>query len=86
MSITSPQNGAILMRDPETPPSLSTVSLTANVTPPSPQLVWYVDGAPFKVVEYPYTARWALTAGEHTFKVGLPLSPETSSSIRIRVR
>lgn len=86
LSVTSPQDGVTLLRDPETPPDLSTVSLTAVVTPPRPQLVWYVDGQPFRVVDYPYSTRWALIPGAHTFRVGLPLSPETSSPVRILVR
>ena len=40
---------------------LFTLALRATVDPPSEQVVWYVDGAPYELVDHPNTARWQLT-------------------------
>src|SRR5207244_3536705 len=47
--------------------------------------VWYGDGAPFQVVDYPYTTRWGLTPGEHTFQARLPFARAASEAVRVRV-
>lgn len=86
MSILSPENGLRLIRDPETPSDQSTLALRAAVNPVVPQLLWYVDGKPFKLVDYPYTARLNLTPGEHVIQAGLPNSPVTSGKIKIIVQ
>ncbi len=86
LHIASPRTGTRLLRDPETPSELGTLSLRAVVEPPAPQVVWYVDGAPFKVADYPYDVRWPLASGEHTFQVRLPFTRIASSSVRITVQ
>ena len=84
--IAYPASGLNLLKDPETPPDLATLSLQAVVDPPAPQVVWYVNGSPFKVVDYPYAARWPLESGEHTFQVRVPYTDATSRPVRITVR
>lgn len=73
VNIVSPESGIRLQSDPEMPSNLSTVALEAAVDPPVTQVVWYVDGAPYKVVDYPYKTRWPLKLGEHSFQVRLPI-------------
>ena len=68
----SPRDGDHLMRDPEAPDGMGTVLLAAAVSPPVEQLVWYVDGEPWKVVEAPYTARWPVQPGQHVLEARLP--------------
>jgi penicillin-binding protein 1C len=86
LRITSPEHKVRLLRDPETPPDLSTVALTVVVDPPVRQVVWYVDGRPYETVAYPYTARWPLQPGEHTFQVRVPFRPEGSPEVRVIVQ
>jgi len=86
LRITSPDNGVRLLRDPETPPDLSTLALSVVVNPPVRQVVWYVDGRPYETVDYPYTTRWKLTPGEHTFQVRLPFSEGASGAVRVVVQ
>ncbi len=85
LAITKPRAG-ILMKDPEAPSEFQTIPLEATVDPPTPQVIWYVDGKPFKVVDYPYTARWRMEPGTHTFQVKLPYAPLSSQLTRITVR
>ncbi|MBI4350835.1 MAG: transglycosylase domain-containing protein [Elusimicrobia bacterium] len=86
VSIISPENGLSLIRDPETPEEQSTLALRAVVDPVVPQLVWYVDGKPFKVADYPYTVRLTLTSGERTIQARLPDAPFSSKPVRIIVQ
>lgn len=86
LTVTSPQDGLRLLRDPETPPENATVALRVLVDPPVSQLVWYVDGRPFAVVDAPYTARWRLEPGEHFFEARLARAPGASGRVRVRVQ
>jgi penicillin-binding protein 1C len=86
VTITSPENGLRLLRDPETPANNSTLALKADVSPQTAQLVWYVDRQPFQVVDYPYSARWIAQPGEHTFQARVPNSSIASAPIRIIVQ
>jgi penicillin-binding protein 1C len=86
LRITSPENGIRLLRDPETPADLSTLALTVVVDPPVRQVVWYVDGRPYETVDYPYSTRWKLAPGEHTFQVKLPFSEGASGAVRVIVQ
>jgi penicillin-binding protein 1C len=85
LRITSPENGARLTRDPETPADLNSVALAAVVDPPGSEVVWYVDGLPFATAPYPYTARWRLRPGEHVFQVRLGSSGGVSRPVHITV-
>lgn len=85
LRITSPENGARLLRDPETPAALNTVALRAVVDPPVNEVVWYVDGLPVATAAYPYTARWRLQPGEHTFQVRLGSGASASRRVQVTV-
>ena len=85
VKITSPESGAILIRDPETPPALSTVELAADVSPASRQIVWSVDGKPYVLADYPEPARWPLRPGPHVIEARVPFTG-AASRVRIEVR
>ena len=51
-----------------------------------PQVVWYVEGAPFRVADYPYTVRWRLAPGEHVFQARLIDGRTASSAVRVLVQ
>ena len=85
ISIASPADGVRLLRDPEMPPDRATLALEALADPAAEQLVWYVDGQPFAVVDRPYTARWRLTPGVHTFQARATAGDARSKPVRISV-
>ncbi len=85
VTITAPRPRLRLLRDPETPPALATLALEAVVEPPAPQVVWYVDGQPFAVADYPYTTRWPLAPGRHSFEARLPACPIGSGAVEVTV-
>jgi penicillin-binding protein 1C len=86
LRVTAPEGGVELLRDPETPEALSTLALEAVADPPVEQVVWYVDGRPYAVADYPYSTRWPLAGGVHTIQVRLPYRREVSPPVRVVVR
>ncbi len=83
--ITSPETGLRLLLDPETPPAQNTLALTAVVEPRVDQLVWYVDGRPFRTVDPPFDLRWPLVPGEHTFQARIPFTAARSRAVTVIV-
>lgn len=85
LAVLAPRANARVVSDPETPREQATIALEATVSPPAPQVVWYVDGRLLCVADYPYTARWRIAPGHHVFQVGLPYAPVKSPCIRVSV-
>jgi penicillin-binding protein 1C len=85
ISVASPTDGVRLLRDPEMPAGFATLALEAVMDPPAEQVVWYVDGQPFAVVDRPYTTRWPLAPGEHTFQARAALGDARSRPVKIKV-
>jgi penicillin-binding protein 1C len=83
--ITSPENGALLIRDPETPEPMATLELAATVSPAARQVLWSVDGRPFTLSDYPAPARWPLRPGPHVIEARVPFT-RLSSRVRVEVR
>jgi penicillin-binding protein 1C len=86
VQITLPKNGHHLLRDVDLPPEQATVALHATVDPPVAQIVWYVDGAPIAVADYPYSARWPLKPGEHRIEARVPYTDARSASVGVTVQ
>jgi len=85
LAVLSPRNNTRFMGDPETPGGQTTIALEASVSPPAPQVVWYVDGKPLCVADYPYATRWRIAPGDHVFQIGLPYAPLRSTRVRVKV-
>lgn len=85
LRIVAPGNGLKLLRDPSVPAAHNTIALQAEVVPPVRELLWLVDGKPYRLAPYPYTVRWPLQTGDHVIQARAPLSPEVSASVHIRV-
>jgi len=85
VSLVSPEPGLRLLVDPETPRQLNTLALRAVVEPAVPQVLWVVDGVPWRVADRPYTVRWPLARGEHTFQARIPFSTGRSAVVRVLV-
>jgi penicillin-binding protein 1C len=83
--ITAPEHGSSLLIDPDLPRDRATIALQAVADPAATQVVWYVDGRPFQLAEAPFTVRWRLRPGSHTFQARLPDDDTASSPVRITV-
>ena len=86
LHVIAPTTNTRVVRDPESPASAATLALRVVVEPRTEQVVWYVDGAPWQVVPYPYTTRWPLVAGEHTFQARVPWTTVGSVPVRVVVQ
>lgn len=84
LKITSPRQGQLLIRDPEAPPDTG-IPLTAIVEPAVEQLVWYVDGKPFRVADRPYRVNWPLQPGVHLIQARLPYAQIGSEVVKVTV-
>lgn len=86
MNVVAPADATRILSDPETPSEQATLSLEAAVYPRLDQVIWYVDGRPFRVVEYPYSTRWPIAPGVHTFQVRHPSAGFASRAVHVRVQ
>lgn len=85
IAIQEPIDGSRIIIDNTEPSEYQTLALKAVVTPSSEQIVWYVDDAPAGIADYPYTMRWKISKGEHTFYAALPYSRVKSRPVTILV-
>jgi hypothetical protein len=83
--IVQPENGSVILIDPETPADAATLALEAQVDRSVPELLWYVDGKPFQLTAAPFHTRWPLARGVHTIEARIPYTPYRSAPIEIRV-
>jgi penicillin-binding protein 1C len=85
LRILSPRDGLNLLHDPTLPPLRNTIALQVEVDPPVPEVLWTVDGKPYKLVPYPYVMRWPLQVGEHVMRATVPLTHEASPPVHVQV-
>jgi penicillin-binding protein 1C len=86
LSVVTPEEGTRVWRNPESPPAADRLILRARTAPHVPQIVWYVDGAPFALTDPDQPVDWPMRPGEHRFQIGLPLRPERSRAVRLLVQ
>jgi penicillin-binding protein 1C len=85
LRVSAPEQGAVLLADPEVPPGSATIALQAEADPAPPELTWYVDGRPWRIAGHPYTVRWPIEPGAHTFQVRIPGQEAASPPVRVSV-
>jgi penicillin-binding protein 1C len=85
LAIATPQENTHIIRNPETPADLASLALTASVDPAPPQLLWYVDGRPYRLAAPAESVRWPLQAGLHKFQVRIPNRGIASPVVTVRV-
>jgi len=86
LAVVAPEAGSRIWRNPESPAAADGIVLRATTTPHVPQIVWYVDGAPFALTDPDRPITWRLSTGDHRFQIGLPLRPERSKPVLVTVR
>ena len=85
ISIVAPENDSRIWINPDAPPRTGRIALKAVVSPRVPQVVWYVDGAPFALSDPDQPVWWPLTKGAHKIQVRSPLQAAASSTVHIVV-
>jgi penicillin-binding protein 1C len=86
LSVVTPEAGSRVWLNPETPAVANRLVLRAKTTPHVPQVVWYIDGAPFALTDPDQPVDWPMRVGEHRFQIGLPLRPERSRPVLLLVQ
>ena len=86
LSVLTPGAGTRVWRNPESPQATNQMVLRAQTKPHVPQIVWYVDGAPFAVTDPDQPVSWPMQGGEHRFQIGLPFRPERSRAVKLLVQ
>jgi penicillin-binding protein 1C len=85
LSIASPEQDAHLWRNPEAPPAFNRLALRAAAQPHVAQIVWYVDGEPFALVDPDATVYWPMTPGSHRFQIRPAFGAAQSKPVRVVV-
>ena len=85
LAIVAPENNSRIWINPEAPARNGRIALKAIVSPKVPQVVWYVDGAPFAISDPDQPVWWPLSKGAHRFQIRLPLQPVASAMVQVRV-
>lgn len=86
LSVVTPEAGTRVWLNPESPAAATRLVLRAKTMPHVPQVVWYIDGAPFALADPDQPVTWPMRVGEHGFQIGLPLRPERSHLVRLLVQ
>ena len=86
MRVLSPPDGLTYLIDPNEDRHHQSIALKADINPPVRQIVWYVDGEPYMLADYPYTVRWYLSPGVHKIKFKAVYMPLESDEVTIRVK
>ena len=73
VEIIAPAHGSQILEDPESPDG--TLGLEGSIEPPVEQAVWWVVGAPYATVVFPFSVRWPIRGGEHTFELRVTFVP-----------
>jgi len=85
LAIATPQDDTHIIRNPEMPANLASLALTASVSPALQQLLWYVDGQPYRLAASTESVRWPLQVGLHKFQVRIPNRGIASAVVTVRV-
>ena len=85
IAIVAPENDSRIWINPDAPPRSGRIALKAVVSPKVPQVVWYVDGAPFALSDPDKPVWWPLMKGAHRIQVRSPLQATASSTVHIVV-
>ena len=85
LAVVAPENDARIWINPDAPARAGRIALKAHVSPKVPQVVWYVDGAPFALAGSNEPVWWQLAKGAHRIQVALPLQNTASDIVHVIV-
>ncbi len=86
LRIVSPLNRTAFIRNPEAPPGSTFLPLRLGIECAGGQVVWYVDGEPFRVAAADETVPWPVTPGRHQFEARRPYDQGGSTPVEVTIR
>lgn len=85
VSITSPRSGSRFFLDPEMPEGMSLLPIACRIDPAPASVLWLADGEEVAEVAYPFTLKWKMRPGAHTFQAVVPGTNFRSAQVRMEV-
>ncbi|MBW8888705.1 MAG: transglycosylase domain-containing protein [Fibrobacteres bacterium] len=85
LSITSPRGGSRFFIDPEMPEGASVLPIACRIDPAPATVLWLADGEEVAEVKFPFTLKWPMRAGPHTFQAVVPGTNYRSATVRLEV-
>jgi penicillin-binding protein 1C len=86
LSITSPRAGSRFFIDPEMPEGMSVLPIACRVDPAPASVLWLADGEEVAEIKYPFTLKWAMRPGLHTFQAVVPGTGFRSAPVRLEIQ
>jgi penicillin-binding protein 1C len=85
ISITSPRGGSRFFIDPEMPAGASILPIACRIDPAPATVLWLADGEEVAEVKFPFTLKWPMRPGPHTFQAAVPGTNYRSAAVRLEV-
>jgi penicillin-binding protein 1C len=85
LRIVAPLNHTAFIRNPEAPPGSAFLPLRIAADSGQDQIVWYVDGRPYRVAGAAETVRWPVEPGRHRFEARPPFGEGGAAPVEITV-
>ncbi|QOC22801.1 transglycosylase domain-containing protein [Wenzhouxiangella sp. AB-CW3] len=86
LRIAEPADGSVYYRHPDTPEDLQYVPVRLAGEVPGPQVLWHVDGRPFRLLPADEPLHLPMQPGRFRVHAELPWRPEQSAMVTITVR
>ncbi|WP_018266845.1 transglycosylase domain-containing protein [Methylosinus sp. LW4] len=85
LAITTPEHKTHVWRNPELPPELNRLALRASAPGSVEQILWMVDGRPFRLADANEPVYWPMQPGTHRIQARLPLRPGASHIVEVTI-
>lgn len=83
--IATPEHNMHIWRNPDQPERFNKLALKLASGSRETQIVWIVDGEPFKTAQADETVFWPMAPGRHRIQARLALAPVASRAVRVTV-
>jgi penicillin-binding protein 1C len=85
LAITTPEHKTHVWRNPELPVELNRLALRASAPGSVEQILWMVDGRPFRLADADQPVYWPMQPGTHRIQARLPLRPGASRTVEVTI-
>ncbi|BBU60120.1 penicillin-binding protein 1C [Methylosinus sp. C49] len=85
LAIMTPEHKTHVWRNPELPAKLNRLALRASAPGSVEQILWMVDGRPFRLADAGEPVYWPMQPGTHRIQARLPLRPGASRTVEVTI-
>jgi penicillin-binding protein 1C len=83
--IATPENEMHIWRNPNQPERFNSIALKLSPGGPVGQILWIIDGEPFKMAQADETVYWPMSVGTHRIQARAAMAPIFSQRVMITV-